>query len=222
MCLCVPFVRRSPRFSVRVSPILSYILCYPYFGTFLSTWSLIKMWFTDELYLGHQVFAKVIITGNQPGQQGQPIMLASSQAGETLTSGQPIKIISGGGGQGTVSLLGSPTKAITLAQAQQLGLISPTKLQQILPSSPSKQVSNLGTYGRYVFLPYVRLINYLHIFLSSAFSFTSQYLLLFLKSWRRCVLSYFFHFCNLSFNGIMMEAISSQNMTDPIGFSRIL
>ncbi|KAJ9581773.1 hypothetical protein L9F63_003842, partial [Diploptera punctata] len=73
------------------------------------------------------VFAKVIITGNQQGQQGQPIMLATSQSGETLTTGQPIKIISGASGQNTVSLLGSPTKAITIAQAQQLGLISPTK-----------------------------------------------------------------------------------------------
>jgi hypothetical protein len=89
-----------------------------------------------------KVFAKVIITGNQQGQQGQPIMLATSQAAETFCSGQPIKIISGGNGQSNVSLLGSPTKAITLAQAQQMGLLSPTKLQQILPSSPAKQVSD--------------------------------------------------------------------------------
>jgi len=89
-----------------------------------------------------KVYAKVIITGNQQGQQGQPVMLATSQAGETFCSGQPIKIISGGGaGQSNVSLLGSPTKAITLAQAQQMGLLSPAKLQQILPSSPTKQVS---------------------------------------------------------------------------------
>ena len=31
--------------------------------------------------------------------------------------------------------------------------------------------------------------------------------------------SFSFHFRHLSFNGIMKEAISSQNMTDPIGFS---
>jgi len=68
-------------------------------------------------------------------------MLATSQAGETFCSGQPVKIISGGTSQSNVSLLGSPTKAITLAQAQQMGLLSPTKLQQILPSSPGKQVS---------------------------------------------------------------------------------
>lgn len=69
-------------------------------------------------------------------------MLATSQSGETFCSGQPIKIISSGTGQSNVSLLGSPTKAITLAQAQQMGLLSPTKLQQILPSSPTKQVSD--------------------------------------------------------------------------------
>ncbi|XP_067003366.1 protein lin-54 homolog isoform X2 [Anabrus simplex] len=83
------------------------------------------------------VYAKVIITGNQHNQHGQPIMLATSQSGDTFTTGQPIKIISSTSGQGT--LLASPTKAITLAQAQQLGLISPTKLQQIMPTSPNKQ-----------------------------------------------------------------------------------
>lgn len=94
-----------------------------------------------------KVYAKVIITGNQQGQQGQPVMLATSQAGETFCSGQPIKIISGGGASQTnVSLLGSPTKAITLAQAQQMGLLSPAKLQQILPSSPTKQVSVFYTH----------------------------------------------------------------------------
>ena len=31
--------------------------------------------------------------------------------------------------------------------------------------------------------------------------------------------SYSFHFRHLSFNGIMKEAISSQNLTDPIDFS---
>jgi hypothetical protein len=50
----------------------------------------------------------------------------------SFCSGQPIKIISSGTGQSNVSLLGSPTKAITLAQAQQMGLLSPTKLQHIV------------------------------------------------------------------------------------------
>ncbi|GLG98115.1 Protein lin-54 homolog [Gryllus bimaculatus] len=96
------------------------------------------------------VFAKVIITGNQhgsgQGSSGQPVVIATSQAGGTLAGGQPIKIVTSGSansGQGT--LVASPTKAITLAQAQQMGLLSPTKLQQILPSSPNKQVRLLAT-----------------------------------------------------------------------------
>ena len=45
------------------------------------------------------------------------------------------------------------------------------------------------TYGIYVFLPYVRLINCrFHLFRFSASSFSSQCLLLFLKSSRSCVL----------------------------------
>ena len=70
-------------------------------------------------------------------------------------------------------------------------------------------------------LPYIRLINCpFHLFWSSASSFSSQYLLLFVKSPRNCSSSsYSFHSYHLSFNGIMNEAISSQNMTDPIGFS---
>ena len=39
LCLCVTFVQRSLHFSGRVFPFFSYFLCYPYFGTFLSTWS---------------------------------------------------------------------------------------------------------------------------------------------------------------------------------------
>jgi hypothetical protein len=48
-----------------------------------------------------------------------------------------------------------------------------------------------------------------------------QYLFLFLKSFRSCVflLSTPFHFRHLSFNSFMKEAISSQNITDPIDFS---
>ena len=45
------------------------------------------------------------------------------------------------------------------------------------------------TFGWYVFIPYVRLINCrFHLFRSSAVSFSSQYLLLFPKSSRSCVL----------------------------------
>ena len=69
---------------------------------------------------------------------------------------------------------------------------------------------------RYAFLPYVRLINcHFHLFRSSASYFSSQYLLLFLKSKELCSSSsYSFHFRYLSFNDIMMEAISPQNMTN--------
>ena len=40
VCFCVPFHRRSLLFLIRVFPFLSLILCYSYFGTFLSTWSM--------------------------------------------------------------------------------------------------------------------------------------------------------------------------------------
>ena len=75
------------------------------------------------------------------------------------------------------------------------------------------------TYGRYVFHPYVRLINCLfNLFQFSASSFSSQYIRLFLKS-SRCSSSNSFRFRHLSFNGIVKEVISSQMMTNPIGFS---
>ena len=68
---------------------------------------------------------------------------------------------------------------------------------------------------------YVRLINYsFHIFRSAAFlqvpisSSVSQII-----QELCCSSSYSFHFRHMSFNGIMKEVISSQNMTDPIGFS---
>ena len=41
--LCVFHLERSLQFLVRVFPLLSLILCYSYFGTFLSTWSEISM-----------------------------------------------------------------------------------------------------------------------------------------------------------------------------------
>ena len=42
VCFYVTFVRRFLNFPVRVFPFFSYFfLCYPYFGTFLFTWSLI-------------------------------------------------------------------------------------------------------------------------------------------------------------------------------------
>ena len=70
----------------------------------------------------------------------------------------------------------------------------------------------------YLFLPYVRLINCrFYLFRSSASSFSSQYLQIIKDLCSSS--SYSFHFRHFSFNGIMKEAISSQNLTNPIGFS---
>ena len=55
----------------------------------------------------------------------------------------------------------------------------------------------------------------------STLSFSFQYFLLFLKSFKElCSSSYSFHFRHLLFNGIMKKAIPSQNtnMTNPMGF----
>ena len=40
MCLCVPFTQRSLHFFSKSFLFLFLFLCYPYFGTFLSTWFL--------------------------------------------------------------------------------------------------------------------------------------------------------------------------------------
>ena len=40
MCLCVPLLRRSLHFSVRVFPFLPHILYYLYFSIFFSMWSI--------------------------------------------------------------------------------------------------------------------------------------------------------------------------------------
>ena len=40
LCLCVTFIWRSLNFLVRVFSFFSYVLCYQYFGSFLSTWPL--------------------------------------------------------------------------------------------------------------------------------------------------------------------------------------
>lgn len=71
----------------------------------------------------------MILSGNQ-SQTGQ-VLFASSQ-GE---SQQAIKIISNNSSQN----ISNPTKTITFAQAQQMGLLGPSKVQHILPSSPSQK-----------------------------------------------------------------------------------
>nr|CAD7434040.1 unnamed protein product [Timema monikensis] len=90
-----------------------------------------------------KVYAKVII-GNHSGQvnQGQPFMISTSQSGigeATFTNRQAVKLINTSGGTQGTAILGTPPKAITLSQAQQMGLLTPSKLQQILPSSANKQ-----------------------------------------------------------------------------------
>nr|CAD7260187.1 unnamed protein product [Timema shepardi] len=92
---------------------------------------------------GVVVYAKVII-GNHSGQvnQGQPFMISTSQSGigeATFTNRQSVKLINTSGGTQGTAILGTPPKAITLSQAQQMGLLSSSKLQQILPSSANKQ-----------------------------------------------------------------------------------
>ncbi|XP_031841530.1 protein lin-54 homolog isoform X2 [Nomia melanderi] len=78
------------------------------------------------------VYTKMILAGNQT-QSGQ-VLITSSQNESQQT--QAIKFLNN-----TVSSqdITSPTKTITLAQAQQMGLLSTNKVQHILPSSPQKQ-----------------------------------------------------------------------------------
>lgn len=76
----------------------------------------------------------MILTGNQ-AQSGQ-VLITSSQNENQQT--QAIKFLNNSASSQDVT---SPTKTITLAQAQQMGLLSTNKVPHILPSSPQKQVS---------------------------------------------------------------------------------
>ncbi|XP_046406606.1 protein lin-54 homolog isoform X2 [Ischnura elegans] len=89
------------------------------------------------------VIAKVIITGNPNTAQARPIVSMASRT-ENGASTQQVKIL-GSGQSGVTTLLASPTKAITLAQAQQMGLLSPGKVQQILPRTTMKQANEAST-----------------------------------------------------------------------------
>lgn len=77
------------------------------------------------------VYTKMILSGNQAQGSGE-VLIATSQ-GESQP--QTIKFLSSNAGSQAIP---SPTKTITLAQAQQMGLIT-SKVQHILPSSPQKQ-----------------------------------------------------------------------------------
>lgn len=76
----------------------------------------------------------MILAGNQT-PSGQ-VLITSSQSENQQT--QAIKFLNSSMSSQDVT---SPTKTITLAQAQQMGLLSTSKVQHILPSSPQKQVS---------------------------------------------------------------------------------
>lgn len=75
----------------------------------------------------------MILTNTQP-QSGQQVLIASSPSDGQ--QGQTIKFLS----NSTPNLgMGSPTKTITFAQAQQMGLLPSNKVQHILPSASQKQ-----------------------------------------------------------------------------------
>lgn len=74
----------------------------------------------------------MILTGGQT-QSAQQVLITSSQNENQQNQG--IKFLNNSSTNYT-----SPTKTITLAQAQQMGIISANKVQHILPSSSQKQV----------------------------------------------------------------------------------
>ncbi|XP_017880263.1 protein lin-54 homolog isoform X2 [Ceratina calcarata] len=76
------------------------------------------------------VYTKMILTGNQ-AQSGQQVLITQNE-----NQTQAIKFLNNStSGQDSTN----PTKTITLAQAQQMGLLSTNKVQHILPTSPQKQ-----------------------------------------------------------------------------------
>ncbi|KAI4500354.1 hypothetical protein M0802_004771 [Mischocyttarus mexicanus] len=79
------------------------------------------------------VYTKMILTGNQ-AQPGQQVLITSSQ--NEIQPAQTIKFLSSNVSNQNMT---SPTKTITLAQAQHLGLLTTNKVQHILPSTPQKQ-----------------------------------------------------------------------------------
>ncbi|XP_024937498.1 protein lin-54 homolog isoform X2 [Cephus cinctus] len=79
------------------------------------------------------VYTKMILTGTQ-AQSGQQVLIATSQGDNQQP--QTIKFLSSSASGQSIT---SPPKTITLAQAQQMCLLSSSKVQHILPSSPQKQ-----------------------------------------------------------------------------------
>ncbi|XP_076754730.1 uncharacterized protein LOC143425648 isoform X2 [Xylocopa sonorina] len=78
------------------------------------------------------VYTKMILAGNQ-AQSGQ-VLITNSPSENQQT--QTIKFLNNSSSNQDVT---NAAKTITLAQAQQMGLLSTNKVQHILPSSPQKQ-----------------------------------------------------------------------------------
>ncbi|XP_058795737.1 protein lin-54 homolog isoform X2 [Phymastichus coffea] len=79
---------------------------------------------------------KMILANTQP-QSSQQVLIASPTEGQ---QGQTIKFIQTNTSNYNVN---SPTKTITFAQAQQMGLLPTNKVQHILPSTAQKQTTGL-------------------------------------------------------------------------------
>ncbi|CAL7951707.1 unnamed protein product [Xylocopa violacea] len=80
------------------------------------------------------VYTKMILAGNQ-AQSGQVLITNSPNENQQT---QTIKFLNNSSSNQDVT---NAAKTITLAQAQQMGLLPTNKVQHILPSSPQKQVS---------------------------------------------------------------------------------
>ncbi|KAM0736654.1 Protein lin-54-like protein [Formica fusca] len=89
---------------------------------------------TQNIQQGRNVYTKMILTGNQPQAGTHQVLITSSQSENQPSSG--IKFLNNSSSSYGIT---SPTKTITLAQAQQMGILSTNKVQHILPSSSQKQ-----------------------------------------------------------------------------------
>ncbi|KMQ95479.1 protein lin-54-like protein [Lasius niger] len=77
---------------------------------------------TQNVQQGRNVFTKMILTGNQPQPGTHQVLITSSQSENQPTSG--IKFLNNSSSSYGIT---SPTKTITLAQAQQMGILSTNK-----------------------------------------------------------------------------------------------
>ncbi|XP_020285263.1 protein lin-54 homolog [Pseudomyrmex gracilis] len=86
---------------------------------------------TQSIDSGRNIYTKMILTGNQVQPAAQQVIIASPQNEHQTVPG--IKFLNNNSSTyGTTT----STKTITLAQAQQMGILPANKMQHILPSSP--------------------------------------------------------------------------------------